>query len=37
LARRREALQLDDLPEEMPGPGQVRLVLTHRPINRLTC
>ena len=28
-----EALQLDDLPEEMPGPGQVRLRLTHRPIN----
>ena len=28
-----EALQLDDLPEETPGPGQVRLRLTHRPIN----
>ncbi len=28
-----EALQLDDLPEEAPGPGQVRLRLTHRPIN----
>jgi NADPH:quinone reductase-like Zn-dependent oxidoreductase len=28
-----EVLQLDDLPEEGPGPGQVRLRLTHRPIN----
>lgn len=28
-----EALQLDELPEEAPGPGQVRLRLTHRPIN----
>lgn len=28
-----EVLQLDDLPEEAPGPGQVRLRLTHRPIN----
>ena len=28
-----EALQLDELPEEAPGPGQVRLRLTQRPIN----
>ena len=28
-----EVLQLEELPEEAPGPGQVRLRLTHRPIN----
>ena len=28
-----EVLQLEDLPEEVPGPGQVRLRLTQRPIN----
>jgi NADPH:quinone reductase-like Zn-dependent oxidoreductase len=28
-----EVLQLDELPEERPGPGQVRLRLTQRPIN----
>lgn len=28
-----EVLQLEDLPVEEPGPGQVRLRLTHRPIN----
>ena len=28
-----EVLQLEDLPLPEPGPGQVRLRLTHRPIN----
>jgi len=28
-----EVLQLEDLPVEEPGPGQVRLRLSHRPIN----
>ena len=28
-----EVLQLEELPREDPGPGQVRLRLTHRPIN----